>query len=318
MRKTGIEFISAGKLGVRDIGEPPMLRPTEILIETMYTGITNGTERHALLSEHGYGGSFPGRHGYQHVGKITAVGSDVVRYKTGDWVFYGGYVGHNGWNVSDEQGLLLGLPPKMKHKYCALFGTAGVALRSVRRMGVGPGDNIWVVGQGPIGHFVAQAARAAGARVTVTDLIDIRLAAAEKCGMYRVLNAGDENTERLLADGGPYNYIYDCCSSEDLLSDIYVNKMLAHGGTIALMAVRNMVNYPWSILHQTEGRIETSCHFTNDDLRVLLFLYQQGSIAVKQMVSHIVSIDRAPQIYDLLAHHGDEIYGVIFDWGATG
>ena len=165
---------------------------------------------------------------------------------------------------------------------------------------------------------MAQAARAAGARVTVTDLIDIRLAAAEKCGMYRVLNAGDENTERLLADGGPYNYIYDCCSSEDLLSDIYVNKMLAHGGTIALMAVRNMVNYPWSILHQTEGRIETSCHFTNDDLRVLLFLYQQGSIAVKQMVSHIVSIDRAPQIYDLLAHHGDEIYGVIFDWGATG
>ena len=44
------------------------------------------------------------------------------------------------------------------------------------------GDKVWVAGQGPIGHFAAQAARCVGAHVTVTDVIEKRLEAAEARG----------------------------------------------------------------------------------------------------------------------------------------
>jgi len=30
------------------------------------------------------------------------------------------------------------------------------------------------------------------------------------------------------------------------------------GGTVAMMAVRDVVSYPWELLHGTETRIETS------------------------------------------------------------
>jgi len=315
MRKTALEFTAKGKVGVCDLGEPPELEPTQILLETQYSGVTNGTERHALLSEHGFGGGrFPSRHGYQHVAKVVAAGGDVTRYQKGDWVFYGAYVGHNGWNVAKEDGLLIKLPAGIDRRYCALFGVAGVALRSVRRMGVGQGDNVWVAGQGPIGHFVAQAARAAGARVTVTDMLEKRRDAARQCGAHVVLNAADECTGKLLQEGAPYDYIYDCCSAEALLFDVQSNRLLARGGTIGMMAVRNRVNYPWSLLHGTEGRIETSCHFDADDLRVLLFLYQQGLVTIEPMVSHVVSIDEAPGVYDMLAHNARDLLGIIFDW----
>ena len=69
-----------------------------------------------------------------------------------------------------------------------------------------------------------------------------------------------------------------------------------------------------TLLHGTEAKIETSCHFKGDDLRVLLALYEQGSLRIKPMVSHIVSIDEAPQIYKMLAHKANDLLGVIFDW----
>ena len=315
MRKTALEFTAKGKVGVCELPEPPEVEPTQVLLETQYSGVTNGTERHALLSEHGFGGGrLPSRHGYQHVAKVAAAGQDVTRYQPGDWVFYGAYVGHNGWNVANEDGLLIKLPDGIDRKYCALSGVAGVALRSVRRMGVGQGDNVWVAGQGPIGHFVAQAARAAGARVTVTDMFEKRRAAARQCGAHVVLNAADEGIGKLLKEGGPYDYIYDCCSAEPLLFDVQSNRLLARGGTIGMMAVRDRVSYPWSLLHGTEGRIETSCHFDTDDLRVLLFLFQQGLVTIEPMVSHFVSIDQAPAVYDMLAHNARDLLGIIFDW----
>ena len=314
MRKMGLEFLAKGTLGTRDLGDPPEVKSNQILLETKYTGVTNGTERHAFLSEQGYGGKFPSHHGYQQVGKVVATGQDVTHFETGDWVFYGDYVGHNGWNIVDENGLLIQLSEGLERKYCALFGVAGVALRSVRRMGVGQGDNVWVVGQGPIGHFVGQAARASGAQVTVTDLLEKRLDAAEKGGAHRVLNAADEQAMQTIKAGGPYDYIYDCCSAENLLFDIRENRLLAHGGTVAMMAVRDRVSYPWSLLHGTEARIETSCHFDKDDLRVLRFFFEQGLVTFEPMVSHTVSIDEAPRIYDLLARSADELLGVIFDW----
>jgi len=80
MRTTGLEFAAKGELDIVELGEPPELGPTEVRIETRFSGVTDETERHALLVEHGYGGGkFPSRHGYQHVGEIIAVGETVRR-----------------------------------------------------------------------------------------------------------------------------------------------------------------------------------------------------------------------------------------------
>jgi 2-desacetyl-2-hydroxyethyl bacteriochlorophyllide A dehydrogenase len=316
MRSTALEFAARGTLAFRELDEPRELSPTEVLVETEFTAMTNGTERHAFLTEHGYGnGTFPSRHGYQHVGRITAIGDKVSRFRPNEHVFYGNYTGHNGYNIVDENELLLHLPPEIDRRYSALFGVAGVALHSVRRMRVGPGDNVWVAGQGPIGHFLAQSARSAGAKVTVTDMIDKRLDAARECGAHVALNAGASGTVTRLKDGGPYDYIFDCCSAEGLLSEVFDDQLLSHGGTIGMMAVRDKVVYPWSMLHSTEARIETSCHFEADDLRVLLFLVQEGVVRMAPMVSHIVSIDDAPRMYEMLAGNSGDLLGVIFDWG---
>lgn len=220
-----------------------------------------------------------------------------------------------GWKLCDEDGLLVKLPDTVDRKFCALFGVSCVALRAVRRMGVSAGDNVWVVGQGPVGNFVGQHARAVGARVTVSDMVPRRLEAARTCGAHRVLDAGHSDTWDRLKEGGPYDYIYDCCSLENLFFDIREHRLLAYGGTIGAMAVRNTVTFPWGMLHGgIEGRIEVACHFRTDDLNVLGFLYEQGTVKIEPLVSHVVPIEEAPKIYDLLASKSEEFLGAIFEW----
>src|SRR5262245_24815068 len=104
---SGIEYAAKGEMRFYDLGAPPPLKPTEILLRTLFSGITNGTERHALMAEH-FWGIFPGRHGYQQVCRVESVGAEVQEFAEGDVVFFGQYVGHRGWNIVNVAGARFG------------------------------------------------------------------------------------------------------------------------------------------------------------------------------------------------------------------
>jgi len=323
MRALGIEYASAGTMRFVDIGQPPQPGPNELLIETMYSGVTNGTERHALLGEHGWKGAFPSRHGYQHVGVIRGLGELVRGFRVGDWVFYGRYVGHRGWNIQEmsrtdpqtnDSHLVIALPDDVDRELCALFGVGGVALRAVRRLRVDASQKVWVVGAGPIGLFAAQAARAFGAHVTVTDLIPRRLSVARELGAHRVIDASDKDAQAALKEGGPYDCIVDASGTGGLLEDIRRLGLLAHGGAIGLVAVRSETTFIWSMLHGTEASIEVPCHFGLGDLKLLIDLVRRGVIRIAPMISHREPIQKAPEIYATLRDRPSELLGVVFDW----
>jgi len=323
MSNIGIEFTDRGKMGFYDLGIPPDPGPTQILIRTHYSGITNGTERHALMGDFGYGGGYPGRHGYQHVGVVEAAGSQVKAFKEGDIVFFGQYVGHRGWhlvNVGSADGtsytshLCLKLPDNMKHELCALLGVIGVGMRHVRRIHVTPAQNVWVAGLGPIGQSAAQSARAFGAYVTVTDVNQIRLDVAKKLGAHKVINVSDPSGMELLKQGSPYNCIIDACGIYSLLADIHKNSLLAHRGVVGLLAVRGETIFPWGMLHILEGSFEVSCHFSLDDLGIIIHFLKLGIMRIEPMVTHRVPITEAPHIYEILRDRPGELLGVIFNW----
>ena len=56
MHDIGIQYPAARQVRFMELGNPPAPGPTQILIRTHCSGITNGTERHAILGEHGWKG----------------------------------------------------------------------------------------------------------------------------------------------------------------------------------------------------------------------------------------------------------------------
>jgi len=320
MHNIGVEFTARGEMGFYDLGVPPDPGPMQILIRTHYSGITNGTERHALMGDLGYGGGYPGRHGYQHVGVVEAAGNQVKAFSEGDIVFFGNYVGHRGWNIVEvgaghsSSALCIKLPDDVEHEFCALLGVAGVGTRHIRRISVAPAQNVWVAGVGPIGQFAAQAARAFGAYVTVTDLDQRRLDVAKELGAHRAINVSDQSATELLKEKASYNCIVDACGAPSLIPDIYKNRLLAQRGVIGALAVRAETTFHWSMLHGLEGSIEVSCHFSLEDLGIILHFLRLGTMRIKPLVTHRVPITEAPCIYETMRDRRAELLGVIFNW----
>ena len=67
-------------------------------------------------------------------------------------------------------------------------------------------------------------------------------------------------------------------------------------------------------LARYRGQNRNLLSFDADDLRVLLFLYQQELVKIAPMVSHTILIDEAARIYQMLADGNPDLFGVIFDW----
>ena len=88
------------------------------------------------------------------------------------------------WNVPART--LHHLPDDMRLDHAALIEPAAVACHDVALAEVGQGDDVLVIGGGPIGVLVAMVARATGGIVTVSEVNPNRLAILEKLGLETV------------------------------------------------------------------------------------------------------------------------------------
>ena len=318
MKSIGIEFPKLGVARKFELPEPPKPGPTEIVTRTLFSGVTNGTERHSLMAD--FGSRFPARGGYQHVSVIEEMGRRVDQFSKGEVVFLGNHGGHRGWHLVDlaasneRERLCIKLPPETEHEFCALFGIAGVGFRHSRRIRVAAPMRVWVAGLGLIGQSVAQASRALGAHVTVTDFDPRRLEIAGRLGAHRVIDFNEDSAVELLTEGGPYDRIVDACGAPDLFDFIYENKLLALYGAIGALAGRQPTVFHQTMLHALRASIESSSHFTLEDLGILRHFYQLGTVRIEPLVTHRVPVDEAPAIYATMRDDPAELLGVIFDW----
>src|SRR5512138_3478153 len=84
---------------------------------------------------------------------------------------------------------IIPLPENFSYEQGALVEPVSVAVHAVSRAGSLAGRRVAVLGAGPIGNLVAQAARAEGARVLITDLSAYRLDVARQCGLENTSNS---------------------------------------------------------------------------------------------------------------------------------
>ena len=88
------------------------------------------------------------------------------------------------WNVPANT--LHTLPADLRLDHAALIEPVAVACHDVRRSALKKGEDVVVIGGGPIGVLVAMAARDAGGNVVISEVNPNRLAIAEKLGFTTV------------------------------------------------------------------------------------------------------------------------------------
>ncbi|WP_147109662.1 zinc-binding dehydrogenase [Tateyamaria sp. syn59] len=201
-------FYRGGKHFTVETVETPPPGPGQVQIDVAYCGIC-GTDLHIYLGHMDGRVGFERTIGHEMSGVISAVGEGVEGFTAGQPIVVRPldhcgvcpackagheHICHNlkfigidsdgafqqKWNVPAHTVHIL--PKDLNLAHAALIEPLAVAVHDVDRGKVQPGEDVLVIGGGPIGMLVAMAARDAGANVTVAEINDNRLAFAEKVG----------------------------------------------------------------------------------------------------------------------------------------
>jgi predicted dehydrogenase/threonine dehydrogenase-like Zn-dependent dehydrogenase len=138
--------------------------------------------------------------GYSAAGLVLEVGSAVSGIRPGQFVATGGAKKANHAEFQVVPGLLCApVPPGVTPQNAAFTTIAAIALHGLRMADVGPGAKVVVVGLGLIGQLAARLAMAAGCDVAGIDPAAYPRSAAVANGVLALDELGAQTTEQVLA-----------------------------------------------------------------------------------------------------------------------
>ena len=301
------------KVLIHDWPEPEGPTGNEVKTETIYSGITNGTERNQLI-----GGNYApkdeqlptGGNGYQNVGRVIEVGPDVSGLRVGDVLYMS--AAHSEYIVMAEDDLLIKLPDSVDRTEAALFGMTSVAMRTCRNTELKMGEQVLIVGAGIIGQVAAQIAAVMGARATLCDISPNRLDLAREIGAAEtVLNVSGDGWEKGVADG-TFDAVIDFAGVPGMEDQLI--SAVRRRGRVIFIAGRGKVTYTFNLGQGQEIQLKQNSHFDRDDLENLCRLVDRGLVKIAPLIRDVVPVSEAKRIYDTLRDTPTELLGTVFVW----
>lgn len=245
------------------------VQPHDVEFEILYCGICH-SDLHQVKDD--FGPSFrPIVPGHEMVGKVTAVGDHVTKFKVGDLAAVGCIVdscGHCEYCKEDlepfcDEGVTYSFnsPDKIsgghtfggfskmyvcQEKYvlrmpefkdlaaAAPLLCAGITVYSpLKHWGAGPGKKVGILGIGGLGHLAIKIAKAMGAEVVVFTTSPGKVEDAKRLGAdYAILSSETSEMEKY---SRKLDFIIDTVSAKHDVN-IYLN-LLCHDGTVVLVGL---------------------------------------------------------------------------------
>jgi alcohol dehydrogenase (NADP+) len=240
---------------------------SDVQIQILYCGVCH-SDLHFARNEWGFT-QYPAVPGHEIVGRVTAVGRGVTKFKVGDTVgvgclvdscrtcpncragfeqfcdsgmvgTYGGMDKHLGsptlggysQSIVVTEDFVLRMPANLDPAAAAPLLCAGITTYSpLRHWKVGPGQKVGIVGLGGLGHMGVKFARAFGAHVVLFTTSPGKIADGKRLGAHEVVVSTDE--AQMQAQAGSFDFILDAVSaSHDL--NAYLN-LLKRDGNLVLV-----------------------------------------------------------------------------------
>lgn len=233
MRADQIINVDEGKVALRQV-ELPDPGDGQLLIKTIVSAISPGTERAFCLGLADTPRKWPSPIGYSLIGEVVAVGPGV-EIKPGARVH--APEGHASAVISHLD-RITPLPDAISVDDASFITMLEIALQAVRKARIEIGETVLVMGGGIIGQFAAQFAYVAGAgRVLLADVAELRLEIAARCGFAEPVNPLKAEGKRIIegagSRGGPEVVIEATGSPAPILDAL---KFAGHMGRVVLLA----------------------------------------------------------------------------------
>ncbi|MDT8421345.1 MAG: zinc-binding alcohol dehydrogenase family protein [Desulfuromonadales bacterium] len=306
----------------------------EALVRIRRIGIC-GTDLHAFSGSQPYF-SYPRILGHELGGEIAGVGTGVSNLEVGDPVTVipylecgeciacragkpncctalkvigvhcdGGmqeYIAHPADHLIRVKGLSL--------DELALVECMAIGAHAVRRAGVQAGEDVLVVGAGPIGYGIMQFCRIAGARVIALDIDNQRLEfSRDKGGADAIVLADGENTQQLIWDvteGNGAAAVFEATGSPQSMTQAF--NFIAHGGRYVLVSIVDArISFYDPDFHKRETTLLSSRNATREDFALVLQCLAEKRLDLQPLITHRCSFGRFVENFATWATPGSGI-----------
>lgn len=241
--------------------------PDDVQIDILYCGVCH-SDLHTARNEWG-NTVYPVVPGHEIIGRVTAVGNQVTRFKKGDLVGIGclvdscqkcgacvegleqycenGFVGtyngeemHSGGmtyggyanNIVVRDKFVLRIPESLDPAAAAPLLCAGITTYSpLRQWKVGPGQKVGIVGLGGLGHMGIKLAHAMGAHVVLFTTSPGKREDAQRLGANDVVVS--KNADEMQAHRNSFNFILNTVAAPHPLDPFM--ELLKRDGTMTLV-----------------------------------------------------------------------------------
>lgn len=184
------------------------------------------------------------------------------------------------------------LPEGASLEHAALTEPVAVACHDVRRGRVRAGEDVLVIGGGPIGLLIAMVAREAGAKVILSEVNPHRLGVAQALG-FATLNPRDTDPVAHVTEatgGKGADVVFEVSGTQagtDLMTDVAASR-----GRIVMVAIHttrpqvDLFRFFWRELELIGARV-----YEAEDFDAAIDLLARGVIDAKTMITGVHPLD---------------------------
>ena len=201
-------------------------------------------------------------------------------------------------------------------KELALIEPFSISCHALSRAEVKVGDNLLIMGAGPIGLFAMIKAKAMGARVMIADMLESRLNLAKEYGADMIVNVKEKDLHESaleFTNGNGFDVCVEACGApETFLSCI---DEASHGANIILIGNgKRNTDFLHSIILKKELNIFGSRNAFTKDFEELINLVASGKVDVMKMVSGIYKKEDAQEAFESLKNNDGSLCKLLIEF----
>lgn len=341
-----IVFEAPGEITVSEFELGPC-GDEDIIVRTLYTMVSTGTELRVLAGHYGASENYPLVPGYAVIGEVTTVGAKAKGFRVGDLVSgrnprplpgiksqWGGQASQHIYATKGEDRPVL-LPHGAKPLDYVITEVSSISLRGVTAAHPKPGETAIVLGQGVIGAFSAAWLHARGCRVIVTDFEQGRLDRALAWGASAAVNMKDGDAAERISrwcEGGADIVVESSGTAagaklactlvrrkpQAFTGDYRVEPISFYGDWSRLVFQANYLDEisidPFNFFPGEGVIVLAPADHSVEDRQNAIEALRAGQLRASDFIQRIATYEEAPEAYKSLRDDKDANFSLVFDW----
>jgi bacteriochlorophyllide a dehydrogenase len=328
MKATAVVMSAINQVELRSV-ELPDPGEGEVLMETIYSCVSPGTEMRCLSGKQG-DAKFPFVPGYAAVGRVLKRGEGVT-IPEGTVAFFMGtaYAGdlNIAWgshmsNIVCNADRLLPVPDGVDLVQASAAKMASIPYHGLRKCNPVMGEKIAVIGLGCIGHMAAKLYAQAGAFTVACDMSEKRVKQAKAAGINAVPvgKSLKETFSPFFPEGA--DVIVDCTGVPAVLPNALAvtrefpwgNHLMTGPRYIVQGSYADNFSIPYGPAFVKEMTFILPRSEQDRDREIIFDMIKRGVISLKSVISDVRKPQDAPEIYASLRDPNTDLMTAVFKW----